>query len=1737
MSDRIEIDLSDLPSAPGVIPAAPRPSTLARTLKLDAESEATFQEWYAVQADALGLNADPDAPEQQYDYRAAWFAGEGPDKKGHWPSRFKMPDHPNRFVNGRDTMMEGAGEGELDLADLPDAPPRLGAPALRQAPRPGDWERFTRLFREAPEKTVARAQNAFAFAAAEGIPIGEAYRRHDEIAAAWGGQDMPTTPELVGGLMTFPIVAGLMSNPASTILGLATFQAMAEVESAVISWVKNERYQAFQNRGLVDLLPEDSAQLVDDVVELIDFVGKGLAAKGAFKKTPQVIEAVTKKIIVEHKLPRTFYVDPRELKRELQVGGVVGADEMTIIKEFGLSGAEYRRAVRDGLHVEIPAERVTIISDRPWWARVKKLFKLEPVQIREEIPAPPPRYTFGTGAAREGAPPEAPPARPRGAVSISELNEAATAPAGERPWRPSPAAERRPARPERGGPAAARPTPAPAGPVEPAVVPFDPLEELTPEMMERVNTLRGALDEEVFQAFTPLAREEAAWANSREELYETLSADLRANFDKALGSEGPGVAEMDELNGQLENLREETARIWGGEKPAEGMAPTPAPVAAEVVTTAEPVATMPPITAEVPTAEVPALPAVETVSSQDLYREYGEIEKTLYATGRTSADDLPLLARRQAVEDELVRRGVEDFKEFARGGAQGIPGEATDLEAIEEGAEKLSASELEWRAPVAHWRDRQVSEERWEAKFAERYRSTIENELAPEIAAAEPPLTMKAEETHYGTLTTTYSRAGSTWPEWASDRGWGKAHVVQALEKLLVGAKLGRRELDVASAAVEEARDRIILENTSGYLEDPAGQEAIENYVDALWAADSGEIDPAILDMLERKTDAAIKGTAEGELQAEVYAEYRDSPADRQAAEEVREQGRRHLDAIRRALNLPPKTADTKKVMRLVTGQTKIGGLVRERAALKASMRQAERAARKAAMEGRKAGVEREYERLKALESARRERKRTREQIMKLADRIMRPVASTVDFYYREAIEVFQAGLDPGFRMEKTLEQRRRTRSFLDSPKSVLKDMPLKLLRLLDKKALNEYTIEELETLAAEVDKLRALGRLKRQLALVEERREFEKTRNEIANNILAGQDYVFETEPVVASTRRVGPLRRGARVARAYSLRPSRIFDLIDGRKEFEGAAHRFFYDKVNDAEDFKLADIDVRLDKGKAKLKELGLTLADLVKTREIDGVKYTVDEMIDVYVGFLNPRKKLAIMFGNGIEELTGLRIIEALTKEEREIGQFVISEYEENYNRLRASHVELTNQELGYEENYTPMRRLDFSGKPMKAELADELLHRKNLKGGFVARGFTLSRQDVPAEYQKPIRLGAYSTWLEQVPKQEQFIHLAKPIKQLRKMISDEHIRDLVRRTHGDEFTEAVESYVNRVADPNVYRAFDAVENGMRMLRSHTAIAYLAYNMLTMGKQLPSLAFYLRDAGPLHLLASIARFTAAPFRSIEFVTSRDEQMKHRSLERELEELKRQDNALYLKIIKKVGRKGMVGIYAFDRVATTIGWLAVYNRNVNRVGEAAAGKMAQKATLRTQPAAASKDIAQLYATNEFLNALTQFTNQLNQIYNMSTYDMPSDFRRGRFYRAFLSTVGLVTSAIVIWMVSNRRVPEDSEDLKEAVSEQFINSIPIFGRAITAISSGFSASELPVFRIVGLAYRAATAKETAKKLRAALEGMAVFFGIPYIGLKRIVEAVGEGDPARLLGGKKEKGRKKFKSVRRVPR
>jgi hypothetical protein len=330
----------------------------------------------------------------------------------------------------------------------------------------------------------------------------------------------------------------------------------------------------------------------------------------------------------------------------------------------------------------------------------------------------------------------------------------------------------------------------------------------------------------------------------------------------------------------------------------------------------------------------------------------------------------------------------------------------------------------------------------------------------------------------------------------------------------------------------------------------------------------------------------------------------------------------------------------------------------------------------------------------------------------------------------------------------------------------------------------------------------------------------------------------------------------------------------------------------------------------------------------------------------------------------------------------------------------------------------------------------------------------------------------------------------------------------------------------------------MDSWWRLVRENMSIAYLAGNIVTMLKQLPSFILYSAEAGPSRVLGAAFDVMTDWHSARALVERLDPQMKHRSMENVMEELKASDpRGSIRRAIRAGGAPLMGGIAFFDKVATTIGWIAVYEkyRDMGWSMEAAAHR-AQRITLNTQPAAHAKELPAMYTQGEFLRTFMIFTNQLNNIWNITTHDLYGYGKNKQYSKLAAQVIALALSGTMIQALARHEVPETPLDVLEGFEYQTINSIPFFGKAISGVREGFKANSDP-FSMLG--YRAGQIYEWAvnpKKRRefpadSALEVLALLMGTPYTGPKRLFQALDQGNIGILFGERpsKRKGVKLF--------
>ena len=357
-------------------------------------------------------------------------------------------------------------------------------------------------------------------------------------------------------------------------------------------------------------------------------------------------------------------------------------------------------------------------------------------------------------------------------------------------------------------------------------------------------------------------------------------------------------------------------------------------------------------------------------------------------------------------------------------------------------------------------------------------------------------------------------------------------------------------------------------------------------------------------------------------------------------------------------------------------------------------------------------------------------------------------------------------------------------------------------------------------------------------------------------------------------------------------TLTPERLLDWLDRGKDFAGPIFRVFWERVANAEKSKLRRMERRQTAANDALARFGLTRGDLVQpVMDIHGTAISAQDAIGIYNRMMNYKSRLAITFGNRIGRADQRRVaayVEQTDPRLRQLADWVRQHYDRYYADLREAVIVAEDRDMGSEENYTPLRRMEVDYTPDERQIVSELMQRHHLKRGYAEKGMTIARKDIDPEYQKPVRIDEWTLLLEQIERQEHYIAYAELTKGLRQVVEDEGVKNAILDRAGRSVYKQVEGYVDAVANPNIYRTFSQVERWCKALRRNTSVAYLAYKLSTMLKQVPSMLLVLPEAGTDLAVAGMEA-VRHPMEVRRFVVERDPMVEHATLVFDLDQKK--------------------------------------------------------------------------------------------------------------------------------------------------------------------------------------------------------------------------------------------------------
>ena len=656
---------------------------------------------------------------------------------------------------------------------------------------------------------------------------------------------------------------------------------------------------------------------------------------------------------------------------------------------------------------------------------------------------------------------------------------------------------------------------------------------------------------------------------------------------------------------------------------------------------------------------------------------------------------------------------------------------------------------------------------------------------------------------------------------------------------------------------------------------------------------------------------------------------------------------------------------------------------------------------------------------------------------------------------------------------------------------------------------VEQFTIEDLQTLAGVVNKLRKEGR-EREAARKDARRElWEEGREKILGAIekhLPRNARGRRMEGIAAT--KLEEDRRSGKLSAWHALHNARrFFRMLEGG--VDGVLNGYITQREYDAFDEEHRHVFARKEKVDKELEKAGIKLKDLGRIRFTlyNGQDAALDEMLSFYYAQYNERALAAVTFGNfatpgerkALERLYDERDTAGYLELEaeivrryrgdmkklddffaqgenakyRQVMDIIGRDYEDNYGRLKEFAAREYNEVLGSEPYYMPLLRESVAAEENKD------FERAMADAGhtpYIGKGMLKGRVDIPSWGQSAVQAGLYAVWDRMVVKQEHLMAydpLHRELKQIFQGAGSEELRDTLVRGHSQAALDYVKTFISELAAPPVQEDIAAMNKIDRIIRGHYAAAVLGGRAASIVKQA------IESPPPFFQYVTPAEYAAAGAaclrkETLEMVRQKSVYMKARYFDPSMAVVKEmQKRYLTGKLadkaeaaLAKVESISMAPQGWIDAVCVMPGWLAAYKRKMAELGNSDAGMTAEAAEAAAvryadgvvrdcQPSSVLMDQVPFLKGNKhpFVRMFMQFQTPIASIFQQLFIDAPARFRQMGAAKALLHFTwswGIYALLAVIVGAMHEDDDDDTWDPKKRGIDALtmpVSMVPVFG------------------------------------------------------------------------------------------
>ncbi len=659
---------------------------------------------------------------------------------------------------------------------------------------------------------------------------------------------------------------------------------------------------------------------------------------------------------------------------------------------------------------------------------------------------------------------------------------------------------------------------------------------------------------------------------------------------------------------------------------------------------------------------------------------------------------------------------------------------------------------------------------------------------------------------------------------------------------------------------------------------------------------------------------------------------------------------------------------------------------------------------------------------------------------------------------FKARISNILQSFDIKYRGTKFTQELEGTKKYLErmETEGQLTNVPAELIELVGKTRIQDLTVDQLTILQNELEGLVSQGKLKNKLISIQADRRVEKAVTELVDHL--GKPPPIKPPITAEALKQPFKQRIKDNISGIISRfdRMERILYKLDNYED-NGKLQRFFYEPINKATDIKTKSIYTTMDEFRGMLQTQKIDLELTLKgTQKIGDAVLTPSEKIGVYLHSLNEDNLTHLKFGNKFSDDLIKKVTDSLTPQEKAIADWIHDYFVKTGPEISKIRTLVEGKSLGIVEDYFPiiLNWDAYAEIDVGKQLAQETLLRFTSKWAStkIAKGFLKARTHAAMQ---PVQLDAMQIFINRLESFEHYKNFAPVIRDLQLVAKNQQFRAALVNRAGKPIEEILNQWLKTVADTDPLRVANHAEKVIRQMRVNATTAVLGWNITSALKQFPSFFTGMTEAGELPVLKGLFTYLRHPQETRALIKEYAPQIFNRSFEREIEETKMMKN-----LVSKVNQVMSVReVFTFlsttmDKLAVSGIWRGTFD-DMLRQGKTAqeAASYATKTIRKTQAFFSPKDLPEYYRSGEMMKALTIFTNELNNLWQLTRYEWIGKTLAGKqsYPRLALKVIeGVVVPSLLIGWISRSRPAENAKEFAQDVGNQALSMIPIIGNTI---------------------------------------------------------------------------------------